>query len=114
MIMMSMVMAMLIMLTSRTVMNMIQTIISTTKMMMTMTIVMAMMMMLTSRTVMNMILARKMMMGMKIVMAMMMMVMTIVMVMMMMLTSQADTMAITEIALKLNLHFALGREVEVT
>ena len=86
MTMMSMVMAMLIMLTSRTVMNMIQTIISTTKMMMLMTIVMAMMMM----------------------------TMTIVMVLMMMLTSQADTMAITEIALKLNLHFALGREVEVT
>ena len=75
MIMMSMVMAMMIMLTSRTVMNMILTIISTTKMMMLMTIVMAMMMML---------------------------------------TSQADTMAITEIALKLNLHFALGGEVEVT
>ena len=44
----------------------------------------------------------------------MMMLMTIVMAMMMMLTSQADTMAITEIALKLNLHFALGGEVEVT
>ena len=66
---------MMIMLTSRTVMNKILTVISTTKMMM---------------------------------------LMTISMTMMMMLTSQADTMAITEIALKLNLHFALGREVEVT